>query len=187
MTEEDARRWDRKWAETDKVRTPSRLLVAHRHLLNGGIAADIACGLGQNTIWLAEIGFDVLGLDISAVALDEAVGRARDASVAHRTLFARTDLAIWPLAAESLDVLCVFRFLERDLFPRLAQTLKAGGLLFYETRHLGILDRRPDSNPDYLLDRGELARAFPDLEQLTYEEGAENARLVARRPPTGEA
>ena len=182
MSEDDARRWDRKWAEMDKARPPSGLLLTHQDLLQGGSAVDVACGLGQNTLWLAERDYRAVGLDISEVALQEAMNKARAASLAHTTAFVRCDLNIWLLAEESVEVLCVFHFLNRDLFPHMVRTLKPGGLLFYETRHRGILNRRPDSNPDYLLDEGELARAFSGLEQLHYEEGQENARLVASRP-----
>lgn len=42
--------------------------------MNPGRALDLGCGEGRNSIWLAEQGWDVTGVDFSSVAID----RARD-------------------------------------------------------------------------------------------------------------
>jgi len=55
-------------------------------------------------------------------------------------------------------------------------------LLLYATRHKGILERDPDTNPDYLLNKGELAGIFQNWEIIYQQEGAENAEIVARKP-----
>ena len=44
--------------------------------LEPGTALDIGCGEGQNSIWLAERGWDVVGVDIASTA----IGRARRAA-----------------------------------------------------------------------------------------------------------
>ena len=40
-----------------------------------GRALDVGCGTGTDAIWLAERGFDVLGVDISPLAVDQARSR----------------------------------------------------------------------------------------------------------------
>jgi SAM-dependent methyltransferase len=50
----------------------------------GGISGkvlDVGCGLGDNAIFLAGRGYDVRGVDGSAIAIDKARQRARDADV----------------------------------------------------------------------------------------------------------
>ncbi len=41
-----------------------------------GRALEIGCGTGTNSIWLAQRGFDVLGMDLAALAVDEARAKA---------------------------------------------------------------------------------------------------------------
>jgi len=56
--------------------TPSTLLPRAREagwLPDGARVLEVGCGLGTNTRWLAEHGFDVTGVDLSSVA----VGRVR--------------------------------------------------------------------------------------------------------------
>lgn len=182
MSKEDGRRWNRKWSDRRETSNVSSLLQEQEALLAPGTALDLACGRGQNSIWLAHHGYATLGVDISRVALQAAQTAALRQGLGRRTLFVQADLDRWRPPPRAFDLVAVFRFLDRDLFAPLRQSVRPGGLLFYETRHHGIRTRIPDANPTYLLRRGELATVFGDWELLYYEEGAENAALVARRP-----
>jgi len=42
---------------------------------------DIGCGTGDNSIWLAQKGFQVIGIDTSEIALEQAKGKASKANV----------------------------------------------------------------------------------------------------------
>ena len=44
-------------------------------------ALDIGCGTGDNSIWLARRGFEVTGLDISALAVKKANEKALEAGI----------------------------------------------------------------------------------------------------------
>lgn len=182
MSKEDRHRWNRKWAERTETSEVSTLLQQHEALLTSGLALDLACGRGQNSIWLARHGYATLGIDISRVALNAARSAALLQGVARRTLFVQADLDRWHPPRETFDLVAVFRFLDRDLYWPLQQSVRPGGLLFFETRHQGICERLPDANPAYLLRTGELAAVFAEWDLLLYDEGSENARLVARKP-----
>jgi tellurite methyltransferase len=184
-------KWDARWA-AEAARAayePNPLLVAHAALLEGGRALDLACGLGQNSIWLAARGYDVLAVDISPVALAVAGERAQVAGVQERIKWQQQDLEEgrpgWATPPGGFDLVCVFRFLDRRLFPGLRVAVRPGGLLFYETRHVGLLERQPQSNPAFLLQPGELVRTFGDWEIVHAAEDRENASLVARRLQMG--
>jgi SAM-dependent methyltransferase len=61
-------------------------------------AIDLGCGSGANAVFLAERGFDVTGVDFSAVALAKARRKADQAGVADRCRFLEADLTAGTLA-----------------------------------------------------------------------------------------
>jgi SAM-dependent methyltransferase len=70
--------WDRRYAAVENLwaARPNRFLVAEVSELPPGRALDLACGEGQNAIWLAGIGWDATGVDYSEVAIARARARA---------------------------------------------------------------------------------------------------------------
>lgn len=68
--------WNQRYQGSDLVwsAAPNAALVGEVSGLNPGRALDLGCGEGRNSIWLAEQGWDVTGVDFSNVAID----RARD-------------------------------------------------------------------------------------------------------------
>jgi tellurite methyltransferase len=182
MSEADRQRWDKKWAtRPDDAFRPHPLLTGNSHLLTRGRALDLACGRGQNAIWLAKHGYDVLGVDISDRALDVATAESRGYGLRERAHFERVDLDDWDIPETAFDLICVIRFLDRRLFPGIRAGLRPNGLLFYSTRHVGALRWNPSANRAYLLSPGELQAIFRDWRILHYEEGSEDASLIAMK------
>ena len=74
--------------------TPPELvnLVAPRPL---GRAVDLGCGAGTNAVYLAQRGWEVVGVDFSSLAVDRARRRAWDAGVS-RVRFLRADVTGLP-------------------------------------------------------------------------------------------
>jgi SAM-dependent methyltransferase len=71
--------WDARYSEHGDARwsgQPNGRLVAEVADLIPGTALDVGCGEGADAIWLAQRGWAVTAIDISAIAL----GRARDAA-----------------------------------------------------------------------------------------------------------
>jgi SAM-dependent methyltransferase len=149
-----------------------------------GAAIDLAMGSGRHAQLLARAGFRTFGVDIRLDAVRHAVARVRSEGQVLRAWCG--DLTQIPLPRERFDVVLVTRFLERDLFTSIRATLKAGGILLYETftvsqRRLGF----GPTSPHHLLEPGELARYFDGFEVLAYEEVESPeavARIAARRP-----
>src|ERR1700677_4114465 len=73
--------WDARYSEPDDAlwsgRPNGRLLVEVANLTPGR-ALDIGCGEGADAIWLANNGWTVTAIDISAIA----IGRAQEAAEA---------------------------------------------------------------------------------------------------------
>lgn len=70
--------WNRRYASVEHLwaAKPNRFLVAEVADLPPGRALDLACGEGQNAIWLATLGWQVTGVDYSDVAIEKARARA---------------------------------------------------------------------------------------------------------------
>lgn len=189
---EDQLRWNQRYTESPSSWTePDTFLIRayEEFLVNAqpGTALDIAGGAGRNAVWLAERGWRVKLIDISDVAL--AMGREK-----FKALKAKGDLqtevvdlnSIQHLGTEQYDLITVFYFLRRELFPAMARALKPGGTLIYRTY---TVDRMKvpggPSDPKYLLQPNELLHAFPAVRVLHYHEMAEGkaaAELVGRKP-----
>jgi SAM-dependent methyltransferase len=142
-------------------------------------------GEGRNAIYLAQNGFQVEGVDISAGAVEKALGAARAAGV---TIEARVaDLeGGYEIKREAYDVIICFNYLQRSLIPQIKGGLKKGGVVVYETFTLAQRQFGRPRNPDFLLEPGELRRMFEDFECLRYREGVVEgpkaiASIVARK------
>jgi tellurite methyltransferase len=188
VSEGDRRRWDsryRQWA-SDPFPVPDPLLFQFTPPAIIGRdqrsrALDLACGRGQNGLWLAEQGYSVDLLDVSREALQMARDEAGRRGL--RTLnFLCADLESTPLEPNTYDLICVFRFLNRGLFPALRAAVRPGGRIIYETFHLGHLKSQPAFDPAHLLNPGELAAFFSDWRLLRQHEGDTTAQIVTLKP-----
>ncbi len=98
-----------------------------------------------------------------------------------------------PLNAVSLgesvyDVIVVVHYLHRPLFPALIAALRPGGVLVYETFTRAQARRGKPTNPDFLLETGELVRLVAPLAIVAEREGEVDgkdlASIVARKNGT---
>jgi SAM-dependent methyltransferase len=66
--------WNERYSGDELVwtSTPNQFLVAEVVDLPHGRAVDLACGEGRNSVWLAECGWQVTGVDFSSVGLAKA-------------------------------------------------------------------------------------------------------------------
>ncbi|MBN2472552.1 MAG: class I SAM-dependent methyltransferase [Anaerolineae bacterium] len=192
MAAEERTRWNETYAERVQgpYPPPDALVVAYapKPRPDGPrrVALDLAAGMCQNAVWLAEQGYLVNALDISHVALER--GRAEMAMRNLRSInFIHADLDRTRLAPAVYDVVSCFRYLNRNLFPMLREAVKPGGLVIYQTYTIRRLEKWPDSSRRFLLEPRELPTFFPGWEVLHDDEVADMARFVARRPGTGGA
>jgi tellurite methyltransferase len=163
-------KWDARYLGVgDAVPHAARVLADNLYLLPaGGVALDLACGLGGNALLMAERGMQVAAWDVSPVA----IARLRD-TAATRALAVDAqvrDVLLEPPAVGSWDVIVVSHFLERSLAGALTAALRPGGLLYYQTFTLDGPAGVGPSNPSYRLGANELLRLFPELRVLVYRE-----------------
>ena len=173
--------------EPERLWQPAPFLEEVLGLLPRGRSLDLAAGAGREAVFLALHGFTVEAWDHDADVLVRAERLADRHGVAILTNVVDLEAEGLALPAARFQLVTVFRFLQRRIFPQIEQALAPGGHLVYETFRRGQERFGRPKQARYLLADGELARAFPSLEVLRYDEldgpaGPVLARLHARRP-----
>jgi SAM-dependent methyltransferase len=165
---------------------PSEFLERIVPRLAPGRALDLACGSSREGVHLALRGWQVDAWDHDDIALARANAFAARHGVALATR--KVDLEAGPVPpGEDWDLVMVFRFLYRPLLPWIAQAVRPGGSLVYETFRAGQEVFGHPRHPRFLLQSGELAAAFPGwsseaAEDTAPEGGPYMTRLWLRRP-----
>lgn len=158
-----ATKWNRRYTNEGAewaTRPPNTLLTEHADLLpNSGLAVDAGCGVGNNSVFLAQHGLAVVSLDVSEVGVRILKQRAHNLPIYP---------AVWNLAqpwlpANRFDLIINFNFLERATFPHYRHALKRNGVLVFST----FVQPTPD-HPDepFFLKAGELQAEFGAFETL---------------------
>lgn len=160
--------------------TPAAWLTGHADLIPPRAAGlDLACGRGRNALWLAGRCASVLALDRDAAAIDQLRADALARRLPVTAMATDLESGVRSLATSAFDVIVVIHYLHRPLFPALLDALRPGGVLVYETFTRAQAARGKPTNPDFLLEEGELRRLVAPLEILDWREGVFEARDVA--------
>jgi SAM-dependent methyltransferase len=174
-------------ADAARLWRPSPFLERVLGRLAPGRALDLASGTGRESVFLALAGWrvDTWDHDPEALARAEALATRHATSIATRVVELEGSPLPEPGAGWNTIVVC--RFLHRPLFGWIEAALAPGGTLVYETFRRGQEAYGRPKQDRYLLEPGELTRAFPSLVVESYEEhdppgGPVVARLLARRP-----
>jgi len=183
--------WNKKYSEgSHRSLEPDPFLVsAYDEFLSGsapGLALDVAGGVGRHSIWLVQRGWRVNLLDISEVGIKQAMVNAESARTPESISAEIRDLNVMQdLGREQYDLIVVFFFLQRELFPALISALKPGGFLIYKTY---TAEQKSfaggPSHPMFLLEPNELLHGFSSMRVLHYHETIQEkgvAELVARK------
>ncbi|MDX2076936.1 MAG: class I SAM-dependent methyltransferase [bacterium] len=188
MSAQERAKWDAQYHQkTGDYPAPDPLLLMYTPPLSPKQkmrALDVACGVGQNGLWLAEQGYTVDMMDISRVALRRAQDEINKRQLRNTNLL-QVDLDDTDFDDQLYDVVCVFRYLNRELFRKLRASVVNGGRIIYETFNTKHHTDNPTFNPAYLLEIAELPLYFKGW-QILHECDDENmSQLVAVKPLDG--
>lgn len=171
MTQADREKWDRCYAGGAYApRTyPSPFLVERLPALPRGRALDLACGAGRNALRLAEAGYDVEAMDISAVAIERARAAARERGL--EVDWRVADLDDFEPPPGRFDLITVIRYTNRKLMERLPQALTEGGMLLVEHHILTCAPVGGPTSRAFRLEPNELVALYHGrLRVLHYDE-----------------
>ena len=165
MTESTS--WDERYAGGKySSAEPHKLLREIVSKLEPGRALDLACGTGRNSIFLAENGWEVTAVDNSAVGVEIARNRAEQKSLDINFIVADLEKSEWEIEPVAYDLICDFYYLQRDLFAKMKNGVRPGGVIISTVHIHG--DGEEQGRFD--LSEGELRGFFSDMEILHYHE-----------------
>ncbi|WP_298087886.1 bifunctional 2-polyprenyl-6-hydroxyphenol methylase/3-demethylubiquinol 3-O-methyltransferase UbiG [uncultured Corynebacterium sp.] len=189
---------------------PNTLLEKHVADLAPGTAADVGCGQGRNTAWLASRGWHVTAVDYSTVGLEhtreataaalgaaaesvgatETAGAASPAAVDDLLTTVHSDVMEWePGTTFDLVVAAYLHMPSSDmrvLWRRLADATAPGGTLVVVGHDTDNAGGGP-KDPDVLFHAEDVTAELPDGWEVTVAEavdrgeGSVDALMVARK------
>jgi len=163
--------WDARYASVENLWAvrPNRFLVAEAGELPPGRALDLACGEGQNAIWLASLGWDVVGVDYSEVAIAKARARAERDGVGAE--FVCADLVGYAPEPQAFDLVLVLYLhipadQRRGVLERAAAAVAPGGTFVFVGHDLTNMTDGVGgpTDPQILCTPAEIAAELPGLE-----------------------
>jgi SAM-dependent methyltransferase len=166
---------------------PEDFIVRHRRRIPPGAEVlDVGCGKGRHALLLAREGCRVVAMDRE----DGVIETLRATAAVERLdlIAVQADVERMSLVPERFDAIVNTLFLCRPLFSQYVRALRPGGTLLFRTFTTDHIDLLGNAHPrrEFLLERGELAGAFPELEVVDCDEsvagGRAMATLVASKP-----
>lgn len=168
--------WNDRYASSDWLygTEPNSFLVEHYRLLSGPVLS-LSEGEGRNAVFLASHGLEVLGVDISSVALEKAKKLAQSRGVEIQTIV--SDLATFePEENHYGSVVSISAHLpsvvRNRLYPLLERALRPNGIIMLESYSESQLSRDTGGpkDADMLMSVDKLRREFPNFEPVLLRE-----------------
>lgn len=136
-----AKDWDERYASMPSVwgSPPNRWVEQEVRDLPPGDALDLACGEGRNAIWLDSLGWRVVAVDFSAVALEKGIDAEQRASGSARITWVQADAVSFEAPdPPDLALLCYLQLpiaQRRAAVRNAASQLMPGGRLLVIAHH----------------------------------------------------
>lgn len=135
-TAEATAHWNARYAERDRIWSgaPNAALVSAVTDLTPGSALDLGCGEGADSVWLAEQGWQVTGVDVSTTAAERARALAEERGQSERVEIVVADLSRW-LPQYDVDLVSAcflhstIELPRTEILRRTAEVVRPGGHL----------------------------------------------------------
>lgn len=168
--------WNRRYAIGGYLygTEPNSFLAEHCSLLNAPVLS-LSEGEGRNAVFLASGGLEVLGVDISMIALEKAKKLAKSCGVEIKTRV--TDLATFkPEENHYGSVVSISAHLpsavRNRLYPLIERSLKPDGIIILEafSENQLLRDTGGPKDADMLMTVDKIHREFPNFEPIILRE-----------------
>ena len=130
-----------------------------------GYVLDLACGKGRHSVFLSNLGYNVLSVDIDENSLS-----CFDGKLIKKKIIDVENINNWPLEKKTFYLVLVTNFLNRKIFPLIINSIDKGGYLIYETFSEGHQYIGKPTNPKYILKPRELINLTNKMRLIEYED-----------------
>lgn len=156
---------------------PSDFVKAFAKQLSPGSLLDVAMGEGRNSVFLAQQGFKVEGLDCSSKAIEKAKALAAEKNISLEAKVQNLDFFLMPLMKFNSVIMTYYKPAPR-FFSELRRGLAAGGTLLiegYTVEHYRQNSHNPHLDLDQCFKPNELLSHLKELQILYYKEMKEGS------------
>ena len=171
--------------------TPSVFMVESTQKLEPGKALDVGAGQGRNSVWLAQQGWEVTGIDIAGGGLAAASANAGKAGVRISTV--KTVYQDFDFGTEKWDLIVLILswapMSDQEFVARMHSALRPGGVVVFE--HVLHTEKQKFPPVVQAIPPNALLGYFKDFHIQYYEEGvwpgdwggppAELVRMIAKK------
>jgi SAM-dependent methyltransferase len=144
---------------------------------NGGVALDLAGGIGRHALWLARKNWRVTVVDISEVAIRKLDQKMRQLDVSLDLV--ALDVKEYPFKPACFDLIVMFYHFDRDICSRVLSALKPGGFLICKSSLTWDGDEETAPTSIESLRKSEILSMLPGLRVMHHQERPVRDRGVA--------
>lgn len=147
---------------------------------------ELACGLSGNVLSLASLGYNVLAVDISDVALNSLASIVKKNKLESKVNLLLEDLKVWQIPEETFSLVLGLKYWDKACFTKASKSLIKGGVIAWETFNKKHLCYYPDFRSEWCLEDKEpsklLTNKFEILVEKDFDDGKSSTRrFVAKR------
>lgn len=173
--------WDQRYGQRAYIygKEPANFIAKNYDVLKpNSRILDVGMGEGRNAVFLAKKGHNVVGIDISSIAVKKARFLAKEAGVRLEAIVGSIDK--YQFRPASFDAIVCFYYVDPRLFPKFFSWLKPDGMLIFEAhtyKHPGFKNGK--ITKDEAVAPKSLIKWFADYSIKKFEEKSKNGEYRA--------
>lgn len=179
----DKLKWDQKYLATTKIDFLFHPILDELTKLSLPTAPilEVACGLSGNVLALASLGYNVVAVDISKVALQLLAKVAMEKNLEPKITLLQADLANWQAKKNSFALVLGLKYWEKSCFLSACESVIKGGFIAWETFNKKHLCYHPCFRSEWCLESDEPRKYLPKNFSILIDQDIDNGQTSTHR------
>lgn len=159
----DRLKWNEKYLKlSHPTNTPHPILSMLESLsLPQAPILELACGLSGNVLPLARLGYNILAVDISEIALSTLDKIIKENQLESKVTLIQADLAKYEIPKEAFALVLGLKYWDKAVFNKACQGVINGGVIAWETFNKKHLCYHPTFRSEWCLEDNEPTNLLP--------------------------